>query len=92
MDGNHYNNLSKEDVYSLDKSKITDCKKNYIPKINGRVIAGEITKSLLIYTYDAILTPLDYISYYTAERYRFIYGDNAVDDDTIDLCNYFNSI
>lgn len=80
-------NLSKDDVYSLDKSTIAYCCKLYTPTINNHPIRTHIDH-VVLYTSEMKMTAAAYFS--NCKELIELYGDNAFDDDTIDLCNYLN--
>jgi hypothetical protein len=79
--------LSKDDVYSLDKSKILYCRKKYIPiNLYGYEISHE--KYITLYVFDANVHYTSYLK--NALELPDLYGYNAVDDDAIDICQYLN--
>lgn len=81
------NNLTKEDIFSLDKSNIYLCSKNYTPTINNKRLKTDID-FIILYMNEVNMTADAYISTYQINV--TMYGDNAIDDDAIDICNYLN--
>ncbi len=80
--------LSKDDLYNLNKQCITIVSKSYYP-INEAGIRSNVDSSIILFSRNFLNeTPKNYIENYTSNVE--IYGVNAIDEDDIHICNYFN--
>lgn len=82
-------NLSKDEVYSLDKSTILYCSKKYLPMRNGIPLYDiDDYRYISLYVYDLHLPHTSYLKDYI--DYPYIYGFNTIEQDDIDICYYLN--
>lgn len=82
-------NLSKDDIYSLDKSTILYCSKRYIPLNNyGSTFYEEEYQYMSLYVADLNLSYESYLKDYIENPH--IYGFNSVEDNDIELSKYLN--
>ncbi len=88
IDGNFIDLLSKQDLYNLDKNKVTLVSKEYSP-INEEGVTSNERKMIILFTdRHSSRTPNEYIDYYKNNQNE--YGVNVIDNDDVDICNYFN--
>lgn len=83
-----YLQLTKDEIYSLDKSSIIYCSKKYIPSVDDQPIKTNIDH-IILYTADMINSSDSYITNYSI--CRELYGDNALDNHTTELIQYLNN-
>lgn len=88
--GNFIDLLSKETLMSLDRRDISMvCKEYYSIDIKGK--KSNVKQIIVLFTNDSLFKKSEnYISEYTS--LVNLYGVNAINDDDIEVCKYFNDL
>ncbi len=89
IQGNFIDLLSKQDLYNLNKNNVTLVSKEYSP-INEEGIVSNTRNIIILFTSEhPNKTAKEYIEDYKNNQNQ--YGVNVINDDDIDICNYFNN-